>query len=306
MGRYIDHRPIEERLKVRRYDQVTSWLIAFLILLGAADSLMFFLWIAPMLAWQAAIEDVPIQLEYLGRGDHAEGYARDKEPPGAEELEEFVEPEVEMLLEAVTDAVSTTAAAYDSMATNATAKAVGTGKGDNRPPGPLGDGVPVIPPWERWELKYVTTTVDAYAAQLDQFGIELGALGGGFPLVDYARDFTKGVKRRQGRGKDEKRIYFTSAGGNLERYDRILLQRAGVPVSGRIVCQFIPKELEQRLLNLELRYATKKDDISDIVRKGEHIKVFLTIAKTIFGVKRQGGRYQFYVIAQQYRDPPKY
>ncbi|HHK41113.1 MAG TPA: hypothetical protein ENJ50_01740 [Planctomycetaceae bacterium] len=306
MGRYIDDRPVDERLKVRTYDKVTSWLISLLILLGAADGLMFLLWISPLLTWEATVADTMIEIEYLGRGDHAEGYARDKEPPGAEELEEFMEPEVEMLLEAVTDVVSSTAAAYDSLSNNATAKAVGTGQGDNRPPGPLGDGVPVIPPWERWELKYVTTTVDAYAEQLDQFKIELGAIGGGYPQVDYAGNFTKGIKKYKGKGSAEKRIYFTSAEGNLERYERQLLARAGIPTSGRIVVQFIPKELEQRLLNLELRYATKKDDVSKMTKE-EYIPVFLKIAKTIFSVRRaRGGKYEFYVTGQRYRDPPKY
>ncbi len=300
MPTYIDDRPVEQRMKVRPYDRAAAWLIALLVILGATDSLMFLLWVSPLLGYHTEPPAIEIQLDIAGRGDHAEGYARDKEPPGVEELEEFMEPEVEMLLEAVTDVVSSTAAAWDSIASNATAPAVGSGKGDSRPPGPLGEGEDIIPEWERWTLKYNTTTVDAYAAQLDQFNIELGAIGGGFRLVDYAKNFAGSVQKRQGKGSDEKRIYFTWAEGKLKQYDQQLLRRAGIPVSRRIVCQFIPPKLRQQLLNLELQYAAKGKDISKMT-KNDYVPIFKRIKKTIFGVRRTGGRYQFYVISQAYR-----
>ncbi len=301
MGVYIDDRPVDQRLKVRPYDRAAAWLIALLILIGATDGLMFLLWISPFLGYEVPPPQIAIQLDIAGRGDHAEGYARDKEPPGVEELEEFMEPEVEMLLEAVTDVVSSTAAAWDSIASNATSPAVGSGKGDSRPPGPLGEGEDIIPEWERWTLKYNTTTIEVYAQQLDQFGIELGVIGGGYRLVDYASNFSRQIRKRQGKGSDEKRIYFVCSDGKLKEYDGQLVRKAGIPTAGRIVAQFIPPELRQQLLNLELQYAVRGKNVKNLSDKNVYVPIFKRIRKTIFGVKRSGGKYQFYVISQSYR-----
>ncbi len=304
MARYIDDRPVIQRMRVRPYDKAAALLIASLIFAGFFDALMFFLWLTPMLDFgkdQVAIE---IVLDIAGRGDHAEGYERDKEPPGVEELEEFMEPEVEMLLEAVTDVVSTTAAAWDSVATDATAPSHGTGAGDSRPPGPLGEGEDIIPEWERWELKYNTSTIDQYARQLDFFKIELGAVGGGHPQVDYAMNFSTNVKKRKGPGDAEQRIYFTWSEGKLKQYDNTLLSQSGIPTQRRIVCQFIPPSLRQNLLNKELQFAMDRMGIKkplDQMTRNDYVPIFKKLAKTIFGVRRSGGKYEFYVISQRNR-----
>ena len=300
MGVYIDERKAEHRLKVRPYDRAAAFLIALLTILGAADALMFLLWVSPLLGGGNEPPAMLIELDIAGRGDHAEGYERDKEPPGVEELEEFMEPEVELLLEAVTDVVSSTAAAWDSVAATANAPAVGSGKGDSRPPGPLGEGEDIIPEWERWRINYNTTTIDVYARQLDYFKIELGAVGGGFPLVDYAANFSTSVKKRKGKGSDEDRIYFTWSEGKLKLYDQQLLRQAGISTQRRITCQFIPKDLRQKLLVLELQYAEKGKDVTKMT-KTEYVLVFKRIARTVFGVKRAGGKYEFFVISQRYR-----
>ncbi len=301
MAHYIDDRPVEQRLKVRPYDRAAAWLIALLVIIGCTDSLMFLLWISPFLGYELPKPQIAIQLDIAGRGDHAEGYARDKEPPGVEELEEFMEPEVEMLLEAVTDIVSSTAAAFDSIASNATSPAVGSGKGDSRPPGPLGEGEDIIPEWERWLIKYNTTTIDAYAQQLDQFKVELGVMGGGFRLIDYASNFSGTIRKRKGKGSDDKRIYFVCSDGKLKEYDRQLVQKAGIPTSRRIVAQFMPPDLRQQLLNLELQYAVRGKNVKNLSDKNVYVPIFKRIRKTVFGVRRSGGKYEFYVISQSYR-----
>ena len=97
-----------------------------------------------------------------------------------EELQDLVEPDVKDTLAAVTDAVSTVAASLDAMETVMSTR--GRGGADGRKRG-SGD---TIPRWQRWEIRFQATTLESYAKELEFFGIELAALGGGRPGIDYA------------------------------------------------------------------------------------------------------------------------
>jgi hypothetical protein len=239
---------------------------------------------------------IPIELlEYAGRGDHAEGFERDMEEPGLEELEEMYEPQVETSLEAVTDIVSTQAAAFDMIenAANATSRGEG-GMGDSRGPGPLGEGrSDIVPPWDRWEIRFTTAGIAAYAAQLDHFDIELGTMGGGSPNVEYAYNLTKArPDRKTGAPDEEKRLYMTwKGGGPLAAYDKQLLERAGINTNRRIILQFYPRETEMMLLRAEAEAG-----------RGHDPREFL---KTIFGVRSARSGYEFYVIDQFFRPAPR-
>jgi hypothetical protein len=281
-------------MRTGAYDSVASLLIALLFIVGLAVGGLFIIWLTNRLMFSQ--KPVPVELvEYAGRGDHAAGYARDMEPPGPEELEEeMYEPQVEATLEAVTDVVTTQAAALDSIATAAEATVKGGGgMGDSRGPGPEGEGrSDIIPPWERWEIRYTTSGLSPYARQLDFFKIELAAAGG-TPLVDYAFNLAKTKPdRRSGKPDDEKRMYMSwqNAGGPLAAFDRQLLARAGIQTQRRLVLQFYPRETELKLLRSEAEHA-----------KGRDAREFL---KTIFGVRPAGGGYEFFVIDQFFRPRP--
>ena len=174
-----------------------------------------------------------------------EGTARDIHEPGVEELLDLVEPDITETLAAVTDAVSSVAASLDAvdgvMATR------GKGAGDNRKRG----GGDIIPRWQRWEIRFLSTTLDAYSKQLGFFGIELGALGGGQLGVDYAAFDSGSLKKRSGGTESDDRLYFIWQGGRFQQQDRALLQQAGVSTTGRVICQFYPKPLENQLAVLE-------------------------------------------------------
>ena len=288
--------PVQQSIDMRvsLYDRVASWIIALNILVGFGVLLAFLMWLSHVLQFQTVAPQVELVENIAGRGDHAAGFERDVEAPGVEELEEETEPAVQQLLEAVTDVVSTQAAALDSMQTTMFSSNTGKGLGDSRPPGPLGEGDNIIPRWERWEVRYNTNSFDAYIAQLDYFGIELGAVGGGEKQIDYASHFSKSrPDRRSGPGDKEKRLYLTWSGGTLKRFDQRLLQMAGIRTKGRIIMQFYPKDVENRLANIELAYARKNGKTS--VKQ---------IRKTVFGVRRKGSRMEFYVISQKYRAVP--
>jgi hypothetical protein len=270
--------------------------VALLIMVGISVGIMFIIWLTMTLVFRP--RSVPVRLveNVPGRGDHAEGFERDLLAPGMEEMPELAEPQLEATMEAMTDAVSNVAASMDVVSTpsNATSKGEG-GMGDSRPPGPLGEGDNIIPRWERWEIRFESSNVRAYATQLDFFKIELGAAGGGRKNVDYAKNLLKG--RPDGRsapGNKELRLYMTWRGGNLERFDRELLRKAGVDVSaGRLLMQFYPQVVEDQLAWIEMENAKPQ---------GKTVQEFL---KTVFGVKKIRGGYEFIVMEQRFRPKPR-
>lgn len=280
-------------LVVSRYDRAASLLIASLILVGTAALFLFIIWLTSILDFSRKMRPVRM-IEYPGRGDHAAGFARDMEPPGLEELEEVLEePQLEAALEAVTDVASTVAAARDALQTESAVSSAGKGQGDSRPPGPLGEGENVIPPWERWEIKFESTNINVYAQQLDHFKFELAAVGGA-PKIDYARNLASSKPAtRQGDSKSEKRIYMTWKDGKLKAFDNKLLAKAGIKTNNRIIMQFIPREINEELHGLE--FANTEDT------PHEDPKTWL---KTVFGVRKKGSGWEFHIIDQSFRPPP--
>lgn len=280
------------RLAVSAYERVASWVISLNILVGLAVALMFLIWLGQKINLGGEQSDVVLVENIAGRGDHAAGIARDMEAPGIDELQEETEPKVEQLLEAVTEVVSTQAASLDSMQTAMLSSNAGHGLGDSRPPGPLGEGDNIIPRGERWEVRYNSTSIRAYARQLDYFDIELAVVGGGKNQIDYARNLQKSTPdTRSGPGGDsEKRLYMLWTSGALRRFDQQLLQAAGLQTKGRIVVQFYPVSVENQLAQLELEHAKRNGKTS--VKQ---------IQSTVFGVRAAGNGFEYFVQDQRYR-----
>jgi hypothetical protein len=159
----------------------------------------------------------------------------------------------------------------------------GKGAGDNRQRG----GGDIIPRWQRWEVRFLSTTLDTYRKQLGFFGIELGALGGGQLGVDYAAFDNGSLKKRSGAAEGDDRLYFIWQGGRFQQQDRALLEQAGVATAGRVICQFYPKPLENQLVVLEKQEMGSRP-LKDVKR-------------TVFGVRPAGGGYEFFVIEIQWR-----
>ena len=120
----------------------------------------------------------------------------------------------------------------------------------------------------------------------DEVKEQLGAAGGGRKQLDYASRLSDTApKTRTARGDTEARLYFTWRGGTLQAMDRKLLRKAGADVERRIVLQFYPEEVEQTLARLEQEHT--KDGRVD------------KLHKTVFGVRRSGDGYEFFVIEQR-------
>jgi hypothetical protein len=287
------NRPAEVDLCVSRYDQVAGMLVSLLILIGCAVGTMFIIWLTTTLVFRQ--DAVPIEWieSPAGRGANPPGFERDMLAPGMEEMPELAEPQLETALEAVTNTVSSLAAFNDVLNTTSSNKG-DRGRGDKRPPGPEGEGDNVIPRWERWEVRWVSSGIQAYARQLDFFKIELGAGGGGSALMDYAYELSKSPKKRQGTSKAEERLFMTWKGGTLQQFDRTLLRRAGIDTNNkRVMFQFFPEQVEESLAQIEKANADKLGHLSD--------KEYL---KTIFGVRAKRRQYEFFVAEQRFRPVP--
>lgn len=284
----------EPALRVSQFDQVSSLLMALLLFVGFAVFFMFLIWLCDQLDFRGGKIVAEIVEEAAGRGPNAEGFERDFEPPGAEEVEELEEPTLTDTLQAVTDAVSTVAATLDSMNTDSAVTTQGTGQGDSRPPGPMGEGEDIIPRYDRWRLKFAANSMAAYATQLDFYGIELGAIGGS-PGVDYASNLSGGARKRHNPDtQQEKRLYFRfTSNSPLQRWDRSLLSKARVNVGGgRFIMKFIPQNLENQLAQTEKTHY-----------EAAGYKSVSYVKKTVFESRPAGNGFEFVIVEQTYRKP---
>lgn len=271
-------------LKVSAYDRVASMLVALLILVGFTVLLLVMLWLTNQVF--ASHRTPPTGLVEVP-GDDTLADAEDLEPPGAEELADVAEPELADTLASVTD-ISTELGAMDDIDGQA-ARTTGSHRaGDARQKGTTGDEM--IPRHQRWEIRFAATTLPAYARQLDFFGIELGVLGRD-GKVRYAYNLAKGKPdQKTGAAEDEKRLYFSWRGGQLQEADKELLGNAGVNSSRGIMLQFYLPHVEESLAQAEQLYAGGRD-----VKE---------IRKTVFGVKSEGAEFRFFVADQEYRSLP--
>ncbi|WP_254513932.1 hypothetical protein [Anatilimnocola floriformis] len=281
---------------VSAYDQVSGLLISVLTGFGAVVGLMFIVW------WSSRvyIPTPPVAvmvLEDVGGGGKGSGGGErvvdeEFEEPSTDEIPPTAEAKVEESL----DAISLAAAQPEVMAeltlgemSSSSGNGEGTGQGDGRGPGPGGPGTSDgIPSWERWEVRLNAPTIDEYARQLDFFKIELALAGGGSPVVTYVTNVaTSKPTVRTGDPKKEKRLRFMHRSGALRDADRKLVQKAGVDPSGKVVFQFYSQETYDKLLLLEN------------IQKGQ--RRIIEIRRTIFGVRQAAGKYEFFVISQEYR-----
>lgn len=282
-------------MRSNKVDQVSSLLLSLVLMVGMAVLLLGLLFL--MTTIRSSPKKIVLEPERIaGRGDHAAGFERDFDPPGADEVEQLSEPAMEQTLQMVTDAISSISASLDSVDSAMSTSGNGTGKGDSRPPGPEGEGDDIVPRFERWELKFTARDKRNYSIQLEFFKIELAAIGGGKPTVDYASNLSSSPTKRSGPGDAEKRLYFMYRNeGVLLQYDRALLSSAGVQHNGRVVLKFIPKETEEVLAQAEAAYYLEK--------RSKEFRV-TDIAKTVFECRpnSKGKGFEWVVIDQRYRN----
>jgi hypothetical protein len=283
-------RPRTTGLAVSRYDQVAGLLMATLAVLGFVTLMMFLIWLSSRFFIVTPAVPVTV-LEDVGGGGSGQmvGGEMQLDEPSPEELQQPTEIPIEQTLDSISSVVSTKAQDLDAVfGSTSLGTGEGQGKGEGRGKGPGGPGKSEgVPAYERWEIRMSAASLDEYARQLDFFKVELGVAGGGNPNVEYISNLSSVRPTvRVGKPEEELRLRFLHRSGELREADRQLAAKAGVKSEGRIVFQFYSEATYQSLLALEA------------ARKGN--RPIKNVARTVFGVKGERGRYEFYVIDQQY------
>lgn len=283
-------------LKVTPYDRASAFVVAAVLGTGLTVLLLFSAW-ASQHDWGGATEAVPFELAAEGGGveDGSETETLDLQTP----FEETADPslaevrddrtEIAPMLDSVVDlagrAMEVAGEQFGTGAVNTGNPGSATGTG-RRALG-LGPGDGGMPREQRWFVRFVEggTTLE-YAKQLDQFGIELGALlpGGKLTYVANVSGQAPNVRHAES-GKGEDRLYFTWQGGGRRTADLELFRKAGVDVGAATIFHFYPKRTEERLAQLEVAYRNRPSR---------------DIRRTYFAVERKGNGFEFVVTRQAY------
>jgi hypothetical protein len=288
------------------YDQVTSFLMA--VVLGA---ILVVGWLALVYVTNQAYASrvtSPLQIIEVsgGGGGSPEGTPGSTEKidvAGADaaalasnneaEAGDFEEPSVQQAPGAMLDAVSEAGenlAEVDLGAVMPSGGAAASGKrasklGTGGPGLGAGPGDGGVSREQRWSIVFSTgQTPEEYARQLDALHVELAVVTGPSQLVYVSNFSSPEPTKRYGSGQRDGRLYFLWQGSGRKASDIALLQKAGIDVGDKVVLQFYPREAEQRLAQLEVRYRG---------RQPSEIRV------TRFAVVPTGEGYDFKVIAQE-------
>ena len=278
----------ENSLAASLFDRVSSWLIALLILVTVANAGLFILW------YYDTFERIAVENgnnpDKVFKLNNTSGEKSLAQPTFGEltslEVNVIIAEETLSLIQELSTQVATTVPSSGANVPNA-GKDGTTGDGGEHGTTGRPSEPDVLPPWERWELRFDSTNRARYARQLDYFKIELAAIGGA-PWVDYASQVaTPNPTTRRGSASKEKRIYMTWKQGSLGRFDRQLLNAAGIPHQDRILMHFLTDELTETLTQLE-------DDNTERPRTEWQ--------KTVFSLRAKGDGYEWHVTEQTFRE----
>ena len=287
-------------IKLTKYDIAVSILTTSATCAGLAFMVMVFIWLSNMIP-----PPVSKQVTMLPAGD---GGFEDGDPnatPNVEspedaaidpslaneetdvtELEEVTEQVVEIAENAATMVAPNEQT--DQRNTGVPGSADGTG---GRPLGSGGPGRGGAKREQRWFVEFGDKgDLKSYAAQLDFFKIELGALFSSESRLVYLSNFSQPMPamREVKTGDSEKRLFMSWQDGSQERVaaDIELFKKAGIDASSGVIMHFYPAETEELLAKIEFEYGNK---------------AATEIRRTYFQVRKAGSGFEFVVTRQQLR-----
>jgi hypothetical protein len=283
------------RIQVSLYDRVSSMLLALLMTVGVVAAVLFILWLGKtVLRPQEAVPTEIIEVSEDGEGG-GDGRAAGGSQLDTPSDEPFVGKDKETTdlqqdLTVLSAAVTSKAAELDDpeLVTPTRHGSFGSGGGIY---GGFGEGRglghgPGKPGWPRhWEVLFSRATLDAYARQLDFFGIELGIVLPGNKII-YAFHLAKPKPDTRTVGNpalNEKRYYLSWRTGEMQQADRDLLAKAGIDAGDQLILKFLPQQVELNLMALE---------------KAQNNLTPKDIKKTRFGVQTDGAGFKFIVLEQ--------
>jgi hypothetical protein len=286
-------------IKVTRYDVVISALSTSALFAVLTLIVMVCIWLANMLP-----SPQKKQVIMLPPGD---GGYEDGDPnatPNVESPEDAAEDpsvaneetdvtELEEVVEQIIDVAEDASAVVapneftDSKNSGVAGSADGTG---GKPLGTGGGGRGGAKREQRWIVEFADKgDLKSYAAQLDSFGIELGAMFQASGRLVYMSNMsadppvTREIKQDAADG--ESRLFMNWADGSEERRqaDVELFQKAGIDASAAVILHFYSPETESLMASIEQEFGNRT--VSEI-------------RKTFFRVRRTGTGYEFYVQKQ--------
>lgn len=144
---------------------------------------------------------------------------------------------------------------------------------------------------QRWSVEFADKgDLQSYAAQLDFFGIELGAMFKAEGRLVYLSNMSKNPPTTReilsSAGDSESRLFMNWAEGSEERRqaDVELFQKAGIDATEAVIMHFYPNATELMLATIEQEFAGRPS---------------AEIRRTTFSVRRVGNVFEFFVASQK-------
>ncbi len=275
---------------VSSYEQVASWIVALLVLVGFCVFALVLMWLTSRA--HVPVRLVPVELvEVSGGGDMTvgQGSGGALEAPNLEDLArqpELMTNSLPQLMATLPSAIARRKVAPSTQNLSGDPNTSGTGGGGGGPgsgPG-KGEGRSGFTRADRWEIRLSEgISLEEYARRLDYFNIELGLVGPSPEILYVSRFRSKQPNQRTAPREADQRLFLSWRQGSLRQADIDLVTRAGVNVNNRIILQFIPPELEEQLAQIEHKHAGRQPH---------------EIRRTQFVVQPRGTGFEFVVIEQ--------
>jgi len=287
-------------IKLTKYDVVVSTLITTATCAGLAFVVMVFIWLSNLLPSPPSRQVTMLPAGDGGWEDGDPNSTPNVESPEDASLdpsmanEETDVTQLEEVIEQVMDVADSAATmvapneANDQKTGGVPGSADGTG---GRPLGSGGPGRGGAKREQRWFVEFGDKgDLKSYAAQLDFFGIELGAMFAEDSRLVYLNNLSqaKPVSREVKTGDSEKRLFMSWQDGSEQRRaaDIEIFKKAGIDAGPAVVMHFYPAETEELLATIEYEYGKK---------------AAAEIRRTYFQVRKAGSGYEFVVTRQQLR-----
>ena len=286
-------------IKMTKYDVVVSGLSTSAVCAVLALIVMIIIWLSNLLPSPQKKQVIMLPPGDGGWEDGDPNATPDVESPEDASLdpslanEETDVTELEEVTEQIVE-ISENAASVVAPNEFTGSKNTGTpGSADGTGGRPLGSGGPGrggAKREQRWVVEFADKgDLDSYAAQLDFFGIELGAIFRDDGRLIYmsnmsaAKPTTREIK--EGAAGAEQRLFMNWAEGSEERRqaDVELFQKAAIDASAAGVLHFYTSETETLMATIEQEF-------------GGHTAE--EIRKTYFRVRKAGSGYEFFVQKQ--------
>ena len=269
------------------YDRFASLLTSLLIFVSVFAITLFGLWVSTGFSPKKTSVAVQLEHQFGDMGGLGENRRLDPDVTTPGEAVEFDEPTFTEAVERTSDVIANQSALFANPAERSdSVLTVGATMGDGSAPG-TGSGR--YGRRRHWEVQFHDQrSLQAYAQQLDYFGIELAIMQPGGNVMYFSNLSQPMPTIRRELASGEQRYYLTWLRPELQASDRELIAKANIAVDDKqVILKFLPTDLEQRLAQLENEAAGDR---------------MAQLRATYFTVRQNGRNYEFYVSRQSFEN----